>query len=120
MKVLRSVAVAAVLTALPVVSFAQSTTPSHQSTASSKAKPAPKPTTTTMSGVVKSVGDTSFVMTRTNAKGPEETFQLNSSTMHKGKLAAGDKVSVKYYLDNGQKIATQVTVTKAPKAKSGK
>jgi uncharacterized protein DUF5666 len=123
MKVLRTAAAVAVLTALPVISFAQSTaSPSHQSTAApSKAKPAAKPVTTTMTGVVKSVGDTSLVVTRTNAKGPEETFQLNSSTMHKGKakLVAGDTVSVRYYLDNGQKVATMVTVTKAP-AKAGK
>jgi hypothetical protein len=120
MKVLRSVAVAAALTALPAVGFAQSTSPSHQSTASSKAKPAPKPTTATMTGIVKSVGETSFVVNRSNAKGPEETFLLNSSTMQKGKLAVGDTVSVKYHFDNGEKVATQVTVTKVPKSKSGK
>ena len=122
MKCLRIAALIAVMTALPAAGFAQSTAPAKtkQTKAATTTKPAPttKPATTTMTGVVKSVDETSMVMTRSNAKGPEETFQLNASTTRKGKLVAGDAVSVQYVLDNGQKVAKVVTVTKT--AKSGK
>jgi hypothetical protein len=67
-----------------------------------------------MTGVVKSVDDTSMVITRSNAKGPEETFVLNSATTRKGNLLAGDTVKVRYYLDDAKKVATAVDVTKTP------
>jgi hypothetical protein len=113
MKRLRIASLVAVMTALPLISSAQSPP------AASKTPPAPKPVTATMTGVVKSVDDTSMVITRSNAKGPEETFQLSSSTTRKGDLLAGDTVKVQYYLDDAKKVATAVTVTHAP-GKKGK
>ena len=112
MKCLRIAALIAVMTALPAAGFAQSTAPAK--TKQTKAATTTKPATTTMTGVVKSVDETSMVMTRSNAKGPEETFQLDPS--HKGKLAVGDTVNVKYYLDNANKIATSVTIKKSKAA----
>jgi hypothetical protein len=123
MKYFRIAALITAMAAVPAIGFAQSTTdpakakqtPKAQSTTEpAKPKHAAKVITASMTGVVKSVGDNSFVINRSNAKGPEETFQLDPS--HKGKLAAGDTVSVKYYLDNGNKIATSVSVKKSKAA----
>lgn len=111
MKRLYIVALVALMTASPLVSSAQS------QPASPKTQPTPKPITATMTGIVKSVDDTSMVITRSNAKGPEETFQLNSSTTRKGDLVAGDKVKVSYHLDDARKVATAVTVTQTPNKK---
>jgi hypothetical protein len=113
MKCLRIAALVAVMTALPLVSSAQ--TPP----ASPKTQSAPKQVTATMTGVVKSVDDTSMVITRSNAKGPEETFVLNSTTTRKGDLLAGNTVKVRYYIDDAKKVATAVDVTKTP-IKKGK
>ena len=91
MKLLRLAALMAVMAALPAVAFAQSTdTPA-------KTKHPAKVVTTTMTGVVKSVDDSSMVMTRSNAKGPEQTFQLNASTTRKGKLVPGEVVNVRVF-----------------------
>ena len=123
MKYFRIAALITAMAAVPAIGFAQSTTdpakakqtPKAQSTTEpAKPKHAAKVITASMTGVVKSVGDNSFVINRSNAKGPEETFQLDPS--HKGKLAVGDTVSVKYYLDNANKIATSVTVKKSKAA----
>jgi hypothetical protein len=114
MKYLRIAALLAVMAAVPSVALAQSTS-------APKAKHTPKVATTTMTGLVKSVDDTSMVLTRANGKGPESSFQLNASTTRKGNLVSGDIVSVRYFVDHGQKVATAVTVTKAPpKSGSGK
>ena len=123
MKYFRIAALITAMAAVPAIGFAQSTTdpakakqtPKAQSTTEpAKPKHAAKVITASMTGVVKSVGDNSFVINRSNAKGPEETFQLDPS--HKGKLAVGDTVNVKYYLDNANKIATSVAVKKSKAA----
>jgi hypothetical protein len=108
MKRFRLALLVAVMTALPAVGFAQSTT-------SSKTTKTPKPVTATVSGVVKSVSDAAIVITRSNAKGPEESFVLTAATTGKASLKSGDVVSVRYLEANGQKTATVVTVKKAPK-----
>src|SRR5262245_24656315 len=127
MKCFRIAALITAMAALPAIGFAQSTTDpaktkqttkAQSTSAPAKAKHAAKVVTASMTGVVKSIADDSFVIHRSNAKGPEETFQLDPS--HKGKLAVGDTVTVKYYLDNGKKIATNVAVKKPAKAAPGK
>ena len=115
MKFLRIAALFAAMAALPAMGFAQS---AQSTTTPAKPKHAAKVVTASMTGVVKSIGDDSFVINRSNAKGPEETFKLDAS--HKGKLTVGDVVNVKYYLDNGQMIATAVTVKKPANSKQGK
>ena len=123
MKYFRIAALITAMAALPAIGFAQSTTDpakpkqtakAQSTTEPAKPKHAAKVITASMTGVVKSVNDNSFVIARSNAKGPEETFQLDPS--HKGKLSVGDTVSVKYYLDNATKIATSVTVKKPAKS----
>ena len=112
MKYVRIAALFAAIAALPAVGLAQSA----QSTSTpAKPKHAAKVVTASMSGVVKSIGDDSFVINKSNAKGPEEIFKIDAS--HKGTLAVGDVVIIKYYLDNGQKIATAVTVKKPANSK---
>ena len=112
MKRLQIAALVAALIALPSVGFAQSKT--AQSKAAPKSAPAAH-TTTVMTGIVKSVGDTSLVINHSNAKGPEVTFQLNASTERKGTLSAGEAVSVRYFVDKATKVATVVTVKSAKK-----
>jgi len=122
MKYFRIAALITAMAAVPAIGFAQSATEpakakqtkAQSTTEPAKPKHAAKVITASMTGVVKSFGDNSFVINRSNAKGPEETFQLDPS--HKGKLAVGDTVSVKYYLDNANKIATSVTVKKSKAA----
>ena len=123
MKYFRIAALITAMAALPAIGFAQSTTDpakpkptakAQSTTEPAKPKHAAKVITASMTGVVKSIGDNSFAIAKTNAKSPEETFQLDPS--HKGKLAVGDTVNVKYYLDNGKMIATSVTVKKPAKA----
>jgi hypothetical protein len=115
MKYLRIAALFAAIAALPAVGFAQA---AQSTTNPAKPKHAAKVLTASMTGVVKRIDESSLVIARSNAKGPEETFQLDPS--HKGKLAVGDVVNVKYYLDNGKMIATAVTVKKPAKSTSGK
>lgn len=123
MKSFRTAAVIAAIIALPSAGFAQSAAPpakTKQSAAAPAKTTTSKVVTTTMTGVVQKVEDNSLVISRNTAKGPEETFQLNTSTTRHGKLAVGDVVSVRYVLDNGQKVAKVVTVKQAPKPKHGK
>ena len=78
-----------------------------------------KPVSSTMKGVVKSVGAGSLVVTIN--KKAQETFVLNSSTTREGTLASGSTVDVTYYMDNGHRVATAVTVkdAKGSTAKAG-
>ena len=66
-------------------------------------------------GVIKSVSDTSLVISRPTAKEKEMTFMLDSTTQKKGTLAAGATVDVRYKTENKQNIATAVTVAEKKK-----
>lgn len=114
MKNLRLAALVAIMTALPAAGFAQTTAASSKAAKPAKAA---KVVTMTATGVVKSFDATSVVIARSNAQGPQETFQLTSSTTRKGKLAVGDVVSLRYLEASGQKTATSLTVKTAPKNK---
>ena len=61
-------------------------------------------------GVVKSVDDTSLVITRPSGKVKEMTFVISPGTARKGALATGATVEVRYRTDAKQNIATAVTV----------
>jgi hypothetical protein len=118
MKNLRLAALVAVMTALPAIGFAQTTTaPAKLARSAGPAKPA-KAATLTVTGVIKSVDATSVVIAPSKAKGakgPDQTLQLTPSTTGTRTPAVGDVVSVRYQEANGRKTATAVTVKKAIK-----
>ena len=105
---------AAAMLIAPALTLAasQGSTPS-KSTQTKSSKPA-APATHATTGVVKSVDDTSLVVSKPGNKDPKKdmSFTLTSSTEKKGTLAAGAAVQVRYKTENGKNIATAVTVTK--------
>ena len=66
------------------------------------------PQTTTMKGVIKTIGDTSIVLTPSANKKVDVTFELTAAAKRTGALAAGDTVSVTYYYENGARVVTSL------------
>jgi hypothetical protein len=99
--------------ALSSASILQSTSTSSGRSGSQTAKPAPpKPAAVVHStkGVVKSVDDTSMVVTLPTGKTKEMTFVLNPSTERKGTVAVGATVQVRYKTEGTQQVATAISV----------
>ena len=105
------------LTAVPLVASAYQTgskpqppkTPSQAQPASkSNAKSAAA--THTMTGVVKSVDDSTLVITRSGKNPGEMTFMLNPQTHRAGTVEVGSSVSVRYREDGNSNVATAITV----------
>ena len=64
-------------------------------------------------GTVKSVSDTSLVLTKSGKKHGEMTFQLDPSIHKDGAVAVGSHVSIRYRDDGNTHIATAITAHKA-------
>ena len=122
MRTIRNTAVlAGLLVAIPALSLASTQAasqskpaapkPSAVSQSATPAKPAPAKAAVThaTSGVVKSSDATSLVITKASGKEKEMTFVLNASTRHKGEIAPGASVDVRYQVEGGQNVATAVT-----------
>lgn len=106
---------AAVLTIVPMLSLAAATVQSTPPAKHASSSPATHATT----GVVKSVDDSTLVISHKNGKKEEDmTFMLNSSTKKEGTLAAGEHVSVRYHDQGSSKVATAVTVQSTKPAKA--
>ena len=121
-KYLASAILAAAVMAVPVVGFA--TIPqAAPATAKKEAttKPATKaaPTHAT-SGVVKSVDDSTLVITKGGKKPEDMTFTLNANTHKEGAVAVGAPVSVRYHEDGKTHVATAVSVEQAKTHSSAK
>jgi FKBP-type peptidyl-prolyl cis-trans isomerase len=118
MRTITKAAALAVMLALPVAAFAAQATTAP---AAKKAAPAAKKTAAvakhTTSGTVKSVTDSSLVITKA---GKDQTFVVNSSTEKTGTVAAGDKVSVHYTVDGKNWVATAITAAPAKTASKSK
>jgi hypothetical protein len=74
-------------------------------------------------GVVKSMDDSSLVLTESGKKPKDMTFVVNGSTTKEGSPAVGSTVSVRYKSEGGKMIATAVAVQPAAtsaKPKTGK
>jgi hypothetical protein len=93
------------------LAMAQTTKPAS-GTAS---KPAAKPATHSAQGVVKSVDDSSLVITHSGKKGSDMSFKLDSSTQREGTIAVGTPVSIRYHMDGSTMVASAVHA-EAPKA----
>jgi hypothetical protein len=112
------------LSAAPVVAFGQTTTaktpaPAKQ-TSTAKATSASKDATSTTHatrGVVKSINDSTLVISRSGKKAGEMTLALNSSTHREGSIAVGTPVSVRYMHEGKDYVATAITAQQ-PKAQA--
>ena len=71
----------------------------------------------TTSGVVKSVTDSSLVITK---GGKDQTFTVNASTEKKGPVEAGSHVAVHYTMDGKTMVATAITGQPAKPASKSK
>src|SRR5262245_14108052 len=68
-------------------------------------------------GVVKSMDDSTLVVTPSGKK-TDMTFALNQSTTKEGSPAVGSTVSVRYKSEGGKMVATAVAVQPAAHSKS--
>jgi hypothetical protein len=64
-------------------------------------------------GTVKSISDTSLVLTTSGKKHHEMTFQLDPSVHKEGAIAVGSHVSIRYREDGNKHVATAITAHKA-------
>jgi hypothetical protein len=67
-----------------------------------------KPVTGTLKGTIKSINDNQLVLTPSNKKNGEISFDLTASVTRTGSLAPGEAVSVSYYFSNGKRVATAI------------
>ena len=111
--------------ALSSVAFAGAEAQKSSSTGKKASAMAPASTTAShaVHGVVKSMDDSSLVVTASGKKATDMTFVLNGSTTKEGSPAVGSTVSVRYKSEAGKMVATAVAVqpaAKTAKSKSGK
>ena len=99
------------LSALPVAGFA-ATPAGPQTPAVAK-----HPSTHATRGVVKSLDDSTLVITRPGASHVEMTFALNPSTHREGTVAVGTPVSVRYSRNGKTNLATAIRVEPAKPSK---
>jgi hypothetical protein len=112
---------AAAVMAVPVVGFATTpqTPPAAAKKEATKTTTKAAPTHAT-SGVVKSVDDSTLVITKSGKKPEEMTFTLDGSTHKEGAVAVGAPVSVRYHEDGKTHVATAVSVEQAKTHSSAK
>jgi hypothetical protein len=132
-KPLLTALVAGALSAAPLVAFGQTTTAKAPAKASSTAsqatpsqpsasQPSAKNESTAHStrGVVKSINDSTLVITRSGKNAGDMTLALNSSTHREGTIAVGTPVSVRYMHEGKNFVATAISAqqAKAPAAQA--
>jgi len=106
---------AVLLGALAMSANAFAAAPQATKTASTK-KAAPAAASHSVKGVVKSIDNSSLVISR--KKGGDMTFVLDSSTAKDGSPAAGSDVSVRYRTEGKTMVATAVTAQPAKQVAS--
>jgi hypothetical protein len=132
-KPLLTALVAGALSAAPLVAFGQTTTAKAPAKASSTAsqatpsqpsasQPSAKNESTAHStrGVVKSINDSTLVITRSGKNAGDMTLALSSSTHREGTIAVGTPVSVRYMHEGKNFVATAISAqqAKAPAAQA--
>jgi hypothetical protein len=100
------------LSAFPVVGFAAASA-GPQTPAAAKQTSTHAAATHATRGVVKSLDDSTLVITGTGGKQGEMTFALNASTHREGTLAVGTPVSVRYREDGKTHVATAIRMESA-------
>jgi hypothetical protein len=88
--------------------------------AAQKAKPAAKASASAAThatrGTVKSIDDSTLVITRSGKNHSDMTFTVNGSTQREGTIAAGTAVSVRYREDGKTNVATAIHAETAKKS----
>jgi hypothetical protein len=118
MRMFTKAAILVAALAIPAATFAQGTT---APAAKEKKAPAAKETKSAVmshstSGTVKSVSDSSLVITKGTGKtAKDETFTVNASTKKTGDVKEGAKVTVAYTTEGTAMTATSIKAA-APKA----
>ena len=103
-----AIALAAVL-AVPALALAQGSSTKNTSTTARKTATAAAPAIHATKGVVKSIDDSTLIVTKAAGKGPETRFSVNSSTVREGSIATGASVDVRYRVEGTSKIATAIS-----------
>jgi hypothetical protein len=98
------------LAAAPLGAFAA--TPAGSPAGAAKTRKAVRSDHAT-SGTVKSITDSSLVLTKAGRRHREMTFQLDPALQKEGTPAVGSRVSVRYRDDGSKHIATAITARKA-------
>ncbi len=124
MRMFTKAAILVAALAIPAATFAQGTAApaAKEKKAPAAMKEAGKAAVAshTTSGTVKSVSDSSLVITKGAAKNAKEvTFTVNASTKKTGDVKEGSKVTVAYTTEGGTMTATSIKAA-AAKAKSKK
>jgi type 1 fimbria pilin len=68
--------------------------------------------------VVSSTSSSLVLSTKVKGKAEEETYVVDPQTKIKGSLTSGSTVDVRYKMDNGQKLATFISVHQPAMAKA--
>ena len=120
-KYIATTVLAAAVMAVPVVGFATipQAAPATAKKEATKTATKAAPTHAT-SGVVKSVDDSTLVITKGGKKPEDMTFTLNANTHKEGAVAVGAPVSVRYHEDGKTHVATAVSVEQAKTHSSAK
>ena len=120
-KYIASAVLATAVMAVPIAGFAtmRQAAPAAAKKEATKTATKAAPTHAT-SGVVKSVDDSTLVITKGGKKPEDMTFMLNANTHKEGAVAAGAPVSVRYHEDGKTHVATAVTVEQAKTHSSAK
>ena len=113
-KYIATAVLAGALMGAPIVGFAKAPQAAPAAAKKEATKATAKPAATHATrGVVKSVDDSTLVITRHGKKPEEMTFTLNASTHRVGSVAEGAPVSVRYQESGTTHVATAVTVEQA-------
>ena len=101
---LTSALLAGVLSLVPVAGMAAAQKTAPAKPASAKASMATHATR----GTVKSIDDSTLVITSTGKNHTDMTFTVNGSTQREGTIAAGTPVSVRYHEEGKTNVATAI------------
>jgi hypothetical protein len=117
MRTLTKAAVLAVALSVPMAAFASQ----DAKKSSGKKEHAAAVATHSTAGTVKSISDTSLVITKGAGKAAkDETFTVNASTKKDGDVASGAKVTVAYTTSGKEMTATSIKVHPAKPAAPAK
>ena len=118
MRNLMKAAIVVAALAFPAAAFAQAgatAAPAQKKSAATSVKKAPAVASHTTSGTVKSVSDSSLVISKgTGKNAKDESFTVNASTKKTGDVKEGAKVTVAYTTEGGAMTATSIKAA-APK-----
>jgi uncharacterized protein DUF5666 len=106
MRVLITTGLIAALTAAPIGLLASPQTQSSKKSTTKASTPASHATT----GVVKSIDDTTLVITKHGKQSSAMTFVIDPSTQREGSIQVGSSVSVRYHADGKKLIASAIAI----------